>query len=60
MIKKGILNQLIQTHDLKSLEQHLVFSYLTDNKIDYSKNSILKQYFLDFEQNTKLILTLPP
>ena len=54
MIKKGILTQLIQTHDLKSLEQHLVFSYLTDNKIDYSKNSILKQYFLDFEQNTKL------
>lgn len=54
MIKKGILNQLIQTHDLKSLEQHLVFSYLTDNKIDYSKNSVLKLYFLDFEQNTKL------
>jgi adenine-specific DNA-methyltransferase len=54
MIKKGILNQLIQTHDLKSLEQHLIFSYLTDNKIDYSKNSILKLYFLNFEQNTKL------
>jgi len=54
MIKKGILNQLIQSYELSSLEKHLLFSYLTNNKIDYSKNSILTSYFRDFEQIPKL------
>ena len=54
MIKKGILNQLIQTHDLTSLERHLIYSYLTNNKIDFSKNSILTGYFKDFEKIPQL------
>ena len=49
MIKKSILNQLIQSHDLTSLEKHLIYSYLATNKIDFSKNSILTTYFKDFE-----------
>lgn len=54
MIKKGVLNQLIQTHDLTSLEKHLIYSYLTNNKLDFSKNSILTNYFKDFEQIPQL------
>jgi tRNA1(Val) A37 N6-methylase TrmN6 len=54
MIKKGILNQLIQTHDLTSLEQHLVFSFLTNNKLSFDKNPILTSYFKDFKQNPQL------
>ena len=54
MIKKGILNQLIQSQDLTSLEKHLVYSYLTNNKIDYSENSILTDYFKNFEQIPQL------
>lgn len=54
MIKKGILNQLIQTHDLTSLEQHLVYSYLTNNKLDFTKSPILTSYFKDFEQKAPL------
>ena len=54
MVKKAILNELISTQDLKSLEQHLVFSYLTNNKLDFAKSPILSNYFKDFEQNTKL------
>jgi len=54
MIKKGILNQLIQTHDLISLEQHLVYSYLINNKLGFEKNTILTSYFKDFEQNAQL------
>ena len=54
MIKKGILNQLIQSHDLTNLEQHLIYSYLTNNKISYSKSLILTEYFKDFEQNPQL------
>ena len=54
MIKKGILNQLIQTHDITSLERHLIYSYLTNNKIDFSKNLVLADYFKDFEQIAQL------
>jgi adenine-specific DNA-methyltransferase len=54
MIKKGILNQLIKTHDLTSLEMHLVYSYLINNKLSFQKNSILTSYFKDFEQNQQL------
>jgi len=54
MIKKGILNQLIQTFDLKSLEKHLIYSYLTNNNINFSKNFILTDYFKDFEKIDQL------
>ena len=62
MIKKGILNELIKSHDLTSLEMHLLYSYLTNSKIDYSKNSILTDYFKNFEQLPQLYFdtsTLP-
>lgn len=54
MIKKGLLNQLIQTHDIASIEQHLVYSYLTNNSLDFEKSLILSNYFHDFEQNVQL------
>jgi adenine-specific DNA-methyltransferase len=57
MIKKGILNRLIETQNLKNLEQHLVYSYLTYNKIIFFKSPILKNYFKDFEQNPELYFT---
>ncbi len=54
MIKKTILNELISRQDLKTLEKHLVFSYLKNNKLDFNKSPILADYFRDFEQNTNL------
>ncbi len=54
MIKKGILNQIIQTHDLTSLEKHLIYSYLTNNKINIDKSPILTNYFKGFEQNQQI------
>lgn len=54
MVKKAILNDLISTQDLTSLEQHLVFHYLNTQKLDFSKSPILTDYFKGFEQDTKL------
>ncbi|MFH2140874.1 MAG: DNA methyltransferase, partial [Bacteroidota bacterium] len=54
MVKKGILNQLIQNHDLTSLEQNLVYSYLTNNKLNFNDNQILIDYFKGFQQNPQL------
>lgn len=57
-MRKGILNQLIQTYDIKSLEQHLIYTYLKTNSIIYSKSPILIQYFKDFEHNSTLYLEI--
>ncbi len=54
MVKKAILNELITTQDLTSLEQHLIFQYLTNKKLDFTKSPILTDYFNGFKQNTKL------
>ncbi len=54
MVKKGILNDLIQTHDLTSLEQHLIYSYLNKNEINFDKSPILTRYFKGFEQISEL------
>lgn len=54
MVKKALLNNLVSTQDLTSLEQHLVFQYLTKKNLDFVQSPILKEYFNDFEKSTKL------
>lgn len=54
MMKKALLNELVSTQDLKSLEQHLVFSYLINNKLEFVKSPILTDYFKGFDLNAKL------
>ncbi|HLG35656.1 MAG TPA: N-6 DNA methylase [Bacteroidia bacterium] len=39
---------------MTSLEQHLIYSYLTNNKINFSKSQILTSYFKGFEQTPQL------
>jgi methylase of polypeptide subunit release factors len=54
MVKKAILNDLISTQDISSLEQHLVFQYLNNKKLPFTQSPILTSYFKGFEQNAKL------
>jgi len=49
IIKKGILNHLIEAYDLTELEKHLIYSYLTNNKIKFEENPVLNSYFKDFK-----------
>lgn len=58
MVKKAILNELIVTQDLRNLEEHLIFQYIKNKKIDFLKSPILTYYFKDFEQNAKLFFDL--
>lgn len=53
-MKKGILNEMVKSYNLKEIENHLIYSFLNSNNLDYSKNEILKNYLLDFEENSKL------
>ena len=54
MIKKGLLNQIVQTHYITSIEQRLVYSYLINNKLNFEKSPILSSYFKNFVQNVQL------
>lgn len=58
MIKKGILNEMIKSQDLKNLEQHLVYTYLNNKTLDYKRSPILFNYFKDFETNSQLIINV--
>ena len=54
MIKKTILNELIESYDIISLEQHLIYSYLKNNEMDFNRSPIISAYLKDFEQIPKL------
>lgn len=57
-MKKGVLNTLVKSQDLKELEQHLVYSYLENKHINYINSPILFEYFKDFEQNLELLSSI--
>ena len=58
MVRKAILNELLNSYDLECLEQHLIFIFLVNNKINFKQSSILINYFKDFSQNPKLYLDI--
>ncbi|NWG27515.1 MAG: SAM-dependent DNA methyltransferase [Ignavibacteriaceae bacterium] len=53
-MNKKLLKDLITTQDIKNLEKHLIFSFLRNINLDYSRSDLLKNYFTDFERDTKL------
>ncbi|MEA5459020.1 N-6 DNA methylase [Arcicella sp. LKC2W] len=53
-MKKGVLNEMLKSYFLNIIEQHLIFCYLTNNKLYYTENSILTNYLIDFQQDEKL------
>ncbi len=54
MINKAVLNELIKSYDLVSLEQHLIYAYLLNHRLDYLRSPVLVTYFDNFLQNSAL------
>lgn len=54
MIKKVLLNELIKNQDIKNLEEHLVYVYLSTKNLDYTKSAILSNFLGNFNKDTKL------
>lgn len=54
MVKQAILNDLISNQDLTSLEKHLIWQFLNNKKLDFTKSPILSEYLNSFEQDTNL------
>lgn len=58
MVKKAILNRLINNHDISIVEKHLIYNYLHNNDLDYTDSEILSNYFKDFEQDVRLFFDI--
>src|ERR1035441_10398172 len=55
MINKKLLSEVVETQDLLSIERHLLYSYLSNNNLDFSKSKLLSDYFNNFEKIPKLL-----
>lgn len=55
MVKKDKLNKLIATFSINNLEQHIIYLFLRNNKLDYSQNKILVEYFNNFNLNEDIL-----
>lgn len=56
MIKKVVFSKLIKNQALESLEKHLIYTYLINRQLDFSKCCILTNYFNDFVRQPQLFL----
>jgi type I restriction-modification system DNA methylase subunit len=55
MVKKDKLNKLIGTFSINDIEQHIIYLFLKNNKLDYSQNKILFEYFKNFNLNEDIL-----
>ena len=56
MLQKGTLNDLITRFDLDKIEQHIVYAFVENQKLDYFKSPILSTYLKGFKRDPKLYL----
>jgi adenine-specific DNA-methyltransferase len=54
-MKKGVLNEMLNSWSLDEIEKHLIYQYLITNNVDYGQNQILQDYLIDFQRDEKLI-----
>jgi len=57
-MKKGIINELLNTHNIDVIEQHLVYSFLQNNNIDFSNSQLIKGLLNDFTVQTDIYLII--
>jgi len=58
MINKGIINDILKTHDIEVIEKHLVYSFIKSNKLDFEKSPVIKELLKDFKTQTDVYLKL--
>lgn len=56
MLNKNLLKELVKSFTIEEIEKSFINNYLIQNGLD--KNSILKTYFSDFQENKSLISIL--
>lgn len=55
MVRKSIVNDILKKdYDINDIELHIVYSYIQQFRLDYSKSKVFSDYFNGFEPNTQL------
>jgi methylase of polypeptide subunit release factors len=55
MVRKSIVNDILKKdYDINDIERHIVYSYIQQFRLDYSKSKVFSDYFNGFEPNTQL------
>ena len=57
-MKKGIINELLNTHNINVIEQHLVYSFLQNKNLDYSNSQLINSILKDFTVQTDIYLII--
>ncbi|HSH52546.1 MAG TPA: N-6 DNA methylase, partial [Bacteroidales bacterium] len=55
-MNKTKINDLLQKFDIADIEKHLVYIYLKNKKLNFSRNSILKNQLDNFQPSSELFL----
>ncbi|PCJ62695.1 MAG: DNA methyltransferase [Bacteroidetes bacterium] len=60
-MNKSTINELLNSHEIKLIEKHLIYSFLQNNNLEPSKSPIISELFADFKTEPEiyfLVLTL--
>lgn len=55
-MNKTIINKLIDSQEINVIEQHLVYSFLLNKKLDLNKSPVISNFFNDFSPNHEIHL----
>lgn len=55
-MNKSIINELLNFYEIHLIEQHLVYSFIQNNNLDYKKSPIISKLFGGFKTITKIDL----
>lgn len=55
-MNKTIINELLNNYDIATIEQHLIYAFIHNKKLEIEKSLIVSDLMKDFEKNAKIYL----
>lgn len=55
-MNKSIINELLDSHEIKLIEKHLIYSFLQNNNLESSKSPIISELLTDFKNEPEIYL----
>ncbi|MCH3883382.1 Eco57I restriction-modification methylase domain-containing protein [Tenacibaculum aquimarinum] len=53
-MNKSTINELLNSHEIKLIEKHLIYSFLQNNDLEPSKSPIISELFADFKTEPEI------
>lgn len=55
-MKKSIINELLNSHEIDLIEKHLIYSFIQNNELESSKSTIVSELLADFKTEPEIYL----